>query len=362
MRLASFLCLIFIIISECCNMEHFFDNCISLGWLCATAGSMAKYGLRSFSGPFDWYFSEYSGVIQQIKTGFSDFLKRENLDTRSDKPRRFFDKKYGFEYVHDIVTDLDKDYDEIYSKYKRRTDRFLNVIKKPTLFFRTVRDLTEKQYIIDNYILINGILKEYNNLNEVIYLYSGKIGCFPEYVRSFPLNIEDYKCDPASVRNLFDNSPELIGFCSKTISFKAKMNNLEFDSKCNDAIAADIYHLISEDNDQIWRNIMYLLGTGKNEGIFLWGAGYHGKAMLNYLKRKNVKINGLIDKAHAGQVLDTYQILSPESAKGDFKIFIAIADHRSVKSIRDKLKERFPDIKAVDYYDLRRLRTISPKS
>lgn len=51
-----------------------FENFISLGWFCGTAASMSKYGLRSWFGPFDWYFSNFPGVLSCMENDFIDFF------------------------------------------------------------------------------------------------------------------------------------------------------------------------------------------------------------------------------------------------------------------------------------------------
>lgn len=35
-----------------------FSNFVSLGYICPVAASMSKYGLRSWSGPFDWLITK----------------------------------------------------------------------------------------------------------------------------------------------------------------------------------------------------------------------------------------------------------------------------------------------------------------
>lgn len=87
-----------------------YSNCISLGWFCGTAGSMAKLGLRSHSGPFDWYYSDYWAVLKQMENDFSDFMMKENL--KMMKEGNFCDLKYGFRYLHDIKYDLETIYGE----------------------------------------------------------------------------------------------------------------------------------------------------------------------------------------------------------------------------------------------------------
>lgn len=68
-----------------------FDNFISLGPWCATAASMSKHGLRSWSGPFDWVLTPcFESVLNLIENDFEDFLLRENLETYSNKKHSFF--------------------------------------------------------------------------------------------------------------------------------------------------------------------------------------------------------------------------------------------------------------------------------
>lgn len=79
-----------------------FDNFISLGSACPVAASMAKWGLRSWSGPFDWLTtSSFRWVLQCLEMDFRDFLKRENLVHIKDEPRGFMDRVNGFRYTHD---------------------------------------------------------------------------------------------------------------------------------------------------------------------------------------------------------------------------------------------------------------------
>ena len=40
-----------------------FSNFVSLGEACKVAASMSKYGLRSFSGPFDWVITRRFDMV-----------------------------------------------------------------------------------------------------------------------------------------------------------------------------------------------------------------------------------------------------------------------------------------------------------
>ena len=80
-----------------------YDNCISLGWFCGKASSMAQYGLRSFSGPFDWCTSNLNSVLKMLENDFEDFMKKENLAVVGQDTKTLYDKKYGFSYNHEVI-------------------------------------------------------------------------------------------------------------------------------------------------------------------------------------------------------------------------------------------------------------------
>lgn len=54
-----------------------YENFISLGWYCGTANSMSKLRIRSYSGPFDWYFSSLQNVLECMDNNFIDFLYKK---------------------------------------------------------------------------------------------------------------------------------------------------------------------------------------------------------------------------------------------------------------------------------------------
>ena len=334
-----------------------FENCISLGWFCGTAGSMAKLGLRSFSGPFDWYFSNYESVIKMIDTEFDDFLNIRNLQVNPQNPKRFNDLKYDFEYIHDVTDDFYKEYDIIHEKYLRRIKRFLRSINEPTLFFRTVKDPMEKEFIISNNELINNTIKHYNEYNRIVYLFSGKVGQFPEKlsIPSFELNIDDYSFDPASTRNMFDKSPELIDFCKGLYTADRRKSNIVFDKHCNESSAADIYRMIVSGDLIVKEELLNSLNCSDSEGLYLWGCGFHGKEMYKYLDYNGVYVKGLIDSKREGEVFENHTIVSPLNIEDGSKIFISIADEKAVNSIKGTLASKYKDIDICDYNKLKDL-------
>ena len=77
-----------------------FSNFISLGSACQTASSMEKYGLRSWSGPFDWLVTDsLQWVLHYMETDFADFLKKENLERCQENPKTFVEEKGGSSFA-----------------------------------------------------------------------------------------------------------------------------------------------------------------------------------------------------------------------------------------------------------------------
>ena len=61
-----------------------YEHIVSLGWYCGVAASMSRYGFREMSGPFDWMFSDFEGVLHFLETSFEDFLgARRGVPSRS---------------------------------------------------------------------------------------------------------------------------------------------------------------------------------------------------------------------------------------------------------------------------------------
>ncbi|MCM1024839.1 MAG: papain-like cysteine peptidase [Roseburia sp.] len=81
---------------------------------------MSKLGLRNFSGPFDWFLSDFDSVINQIDKEFIDFMKKENLEIIDNNPKAFRNIKYNFYCNHDIKENFETEYIDIYNKYIRR--------------------------------------------------------------------------------------------------------------------------------------------------------------------------------------------------------------------------------------------------
>lgn len=320
--------------------NHYYDNCISLGWYCGTASSLAKYGLRSFSGPFDWYFSDFQGVLRQIDGEFRDFLMKDNLEIAADNPRSFRDVKYGFRFFHDVHYDLDSEYPDIRDKYLRRIDRFMQAISNPTCFFRAVRSMEELEFISNHKDYIDSILKRKNPDNSVIYVYVNGMNPHGYQVKGYELSISEYGMDAAALRDMFDTSPELIHICHNVLEPDIVNKNKRYDDASNAACAAEIYRMMQEGDDRVCIGLMKGLNATPDSGIWLWGAGFQGKAMQSYLEKQGVRILGVIDSNRLSFDAHGFSCKSPEDIENCGKIFIAIADELDNKELISSLSGR----------------------
>lgn len=260
-----------------------FDYFVSLGWYCGVAASLSKYGLRSFSGPFDWYYSSFKGVIHFLETDFADYLKRENLKSVFGKNKEFQDIKYDMYYNHDIYEDFEKEYEDVYKKYLRRISKFREISNKRICFIRAIRNQDELNYIHQNESYISGIIKRGNKNSEIVYL-------IPQYlnipsdlkIRYFVLPINQYLGDTVSLlRSLFDDSDDLIRYCIEHSDFKLRECNMMFEQEKN---IKKLYSL-----ERRHALLLHLLKTDYNkivlpDKIAIYGAGDNGKIFYDKVK------------------------------------------------------------------------------
>lgn len=301
-----------------------YNNCVSLGWFCGTASSLGKIGLRSYSGPFDWYFSDYQGVLKQIEIGFTDFMVRDNLTIEEGNEKIFHDVKYGFRCNHDIKENFDSEYDLIYERYKRRAERFMKDILSPTVFFRTIRDEKEVRFINDNWEYADRLVKGYNLKNRIIYVKRAGIAGLTNNVERYDLAISDYIGKFYEMRHMFDASAELLEVCSNLISIDKMHKNIEFDKMKNfqRIIAGYVKRCVEGNINGVDDAILSALDVSRTDGIYLWGAGRYGLPLARYLCDRHVVIKGIIDNAFLSIKSDEFNIVSFADVNDGSKIFI----------------------------------------
>lgn len=262
-----------------------FDYFISLGWFCGTASSLAKYGFRSSSDPFDWYISDLKGVLHFIETDFSDFLFRDNLEEEAEGARMLFkDIKYNCIFNHDIKISLDDEYAGVYKKYMRRIERFRAKIHNPSCFVRAVRDENELRYIEDNQNYIQQTIKKSNSLNEIVFLIPQWLEIHRELsLRYFVLNLEEYKdIGRETLRGMLDNNEDVIDFLQSNITVRNVVSNLKWDIEAEHSKEIKECEVIRHRYDiaiKLLKDDLNLSLIPKN--IAIYGAGNIGKAFFN---------------------------------------------------------------------------------
>lgn len=278
-----------------------FDNFISLGWFCGMAASLAKSGFRNHSYPFDWCFSDFNSVLHFIDTDFSDFMVRENLKRNPSSMNVFEDIKYNLYFNHDVKSDFDVEYPDIYEKYLRRINRFIEAEQNPSCFLRAVKDENELQYIMDNQNYIRHTIQKRNSFNEIVFLIpqwmknkSSEKMAFPYFI----LNIEAYRGNSReNLRGMLGSNDDVIEFLQSNIAVSDLISNIIWDRESE---------LKMETKNKMILNSRYniairLLKNDLNpflipQNIVIYGAGNIGKAFFDKCEGVCSNIECFIDK------------------------------------------------------------------
>ena len=317
-----------------------YDNCFSLGWFCGTASSLSKLGLRNSSGPFDWCFSDFDSVINQIDEEFADFMTKKNLEIIENKPKEFRDTKYNFYFNHDIEENFETEYINIYDKYMRRANRFIENIKSPTCFFRAIRSEREIEYIVNNSNYIERVLKKYNSRNSIVYILLNNMSLLPDNFKWFRLSLDQYEGKTYEMRNMFNQSEELLQFCETLLDSDQIESNKQYDMKKNrqkDA-AAEINYYVCNNIDGIDKIFLDVFHLQNDEPFYIWGGGGYGIPLYYYLIKRNIKIKAIIDNRKQNEFPNDILVVSPNDVEPHSKIFIAIANEISNYEVKEQIK------------------------
>lgn len=258
-----------------------FESFISLGNYCGVAASLSKLGLRSFSGPFDWYISsDFEGVLSCLENDFEDFLKKDNLEIGNNQVV-FKDTKHGFALGHEVRTSFEQEYDFVLQKYTRRINRFRDQIKQNTCFIRAVFDEKELAYIQNNSQYIDSIIKKNNINNDIIYIVSHLINGSEDLSKPFFVVKTSYAAkNKIELRGLFDSNEELINYCINNFDEKIRYRNMVFDLQKENQEMEYRYDIMNK-IDKI-----DLVQTNIPDKIIIYGAGRIGKYFYHKVKNK----------------------------------------------------------------------------
>lgn len=188
---------------------------ISIGFNCAVAASLRRYGLRNRDYPFDWGVSTMKGVLAAVKEKFADFLD-ESWITEIENGV-YYHNKYEYNFVHDfqdgIWNDLDFESQLQYvkEKYRRKICNFLNDLEEGgALFIRFIQDLEEARYIAENLEYVKETLRIgfAHNDNSVVWI-GGKLVAEYFKERAIPIYEAEIVWEDGRTGLLFDRDVKL---------------------------------------------------------------------------------------------------------------------------------------------------------
>lgn len=145
-------------------------NVVSLGSSCSISMFLEENGFRSFSGPFDWLITNnFERIVELIFDDFNKFLLFDNLYQSKKYPSHYYDVYNDMYFYHDFNhKSIVKQYDVICKKYKKRIENFYFQIKKPTIFVRKVKKISEIDEYKNAFDEFNYRIKEFNKDNFLV--------------------------------------------------------------------------------------------------------------------------------------------------------------------------------------------------
>ena len=313
-----------------------FDYFISLGCLCPIASSMGKFGLRSFSGPFDWLSTpDFSWVLHYIDTDFNDFLLKRNLERYDEHQNHFQDKQSGFRFTHD-EENFEYDYEKLKDKYDKRIKRFLEKTASRVCYLRSMHTEQDYEYIVQNADYINRIIKKKNNDSEIVFL------CNSDVVgnRKFPFRYYNMPrawsiASKVELRSYFDHADDFLLFCGENYSGINIIKNLDFDYENSfDKLTLRRY-----------RTLTALLAHDfssdiKSDKTIIYGAGVIGKEL--YKKIKNItKVICFVDRSKRESDFEGVPIVRVEDVMREEGMTIIVSASYDFQTIRGRLVNKF---------------------
>lgn len=332
-----------------------YDYAISLGWFCGVASGMRMTGIRSFSSPFDWIYSDFPAVLKHIDDNFSDFLVKQNMVIDTMNPKRFKDNVYQYYFMHDVVNDFESEFNSIYSKYERRIKRFMEAIHYKTCFFRAVKNDEEIAFIESNTDYINSIIKKYNVNNKIVYILLNNMKFSPDFTEEY-YRIDGDEYTFRAFSHGFKNDIMISKLCENIVDPEIRQKNLHGLSVLLNPreVAMDFIYYLEKSSLSIISLINKKINM--NSGLYVWGAGDYGNIFAKSLRQYNVKVKGFIDNNVNiyGQIIMGIPVLAfKDIVDNKEPIFIAIADNNSVKQIASDIYAMDPERKVFSFEDFR---------
>lgn len=324
-----------------------FDYFISLGSACPVAASMQKYGLRSFSGPYDWLITpDFKGVLHYLETDFGDFLLQENLEKyRHQNQEGFLDKKTGIKFIHETYN-FEREYNKLKEKYDRRISRFLKASKSKVCYLRSIRNQEDVEYIKNNSDYIRDVIKKNNPDSELVLLYGNDCVVYdklPFYCYNTPGIWSGASW--ITLRSYFDHADDFLEFCASNYSSSNLMKNVVYDRMKSDLAEyrgvvyerryATLTKLLCTDfhNKKFW---------GGESKIVIYGAGVIGCELYRKI-RTFAHVVCFLDRDKAGTEFQGLKIMLPEEIQPNDNVKVIITVTYDFENIKNELLAFFHD-------------------
>lgn len=283
-----------------------FEDFCSLGSLCPTASSMAKYGLRSYSGVFDWLITyDFKWVLHYMENDFCDFMLKENLVRYENSFNMFFDIRSNFIFMHDKEFPFETEYDKLCEKYRKKITKFLDRTQKATCFIRMVVQEKEIDYIDNHSEYIKFVIKRNCEKNEIVFLVKNEIGRLPLHFKSFILPPYLGGGTKEILRSYFDDADDFLDFCGAHYDARKLLKNIAFDTK-----KSEYHYAVMRSRYQMLCGLIHHREKLhiEDKPTIIYGAGDVGIFLYERIKN-DYNIVAFIDIFKAGTLIDDVPVL-----------------------------------------------------
>lgn len=326
-----------------------FDYFVSLGAACPVASSMSRYGLRSFSGVFDWLITpNFGSVLHCIETNFEDFLLQENLERYDDNDNHFLDKKSGFRFEHD-VNSFENEYDKLKEKYAHRISVFYEKAQSRVCYLRSVRSEKDLQYIEDNTGYIESVIKKHNEESEIVFLCDNNLS-IPDtfafrYYKTYGIWSGRSRW---ALRSYFDNADDFLRFCGENYSGAHLLKNLVFDLNKSDSIAKFTEHKCETLTTLLSRDLDADIIPDK---IIIYGAGVIGKELYKKVK-EFATVLYFVDGKEAGTEFQGVKVIPADELQHEEGVKVIVSATYYFDEIKNELLNKYQEDDIISLDDI----------
>ncbi len=207
---------------------------ISIGPLCHTSYNLNQMGLKKFSCPFDWIFSNLTIVQNCIENKFRYFLDKKYYYVSQHEIARYIGHQYyshaSIFAHHDPLENIDH-----YNYFCRCVERFIKVLAsdKNKLFVYTdmgyyeKEDMNENHALIKNYVQFDNFLKLHTSYYKLLFIIMNNSKSHPKSQATKILendNISIYFLENKSISNGLTFSDPI-----DNITYQNIIKNYQFD-------------------------------------------------------------------------------------------------------------------------------------